>query len=303
MEAKYSIKVISNSCGVLPHTLRVWEQRYGVFNPERSDGGQRLYSDEDLKKAKLLSYLIGKGHTISKLAGFSLDQLEGLTEVFSDQRLESQNLQIGEHLNKSLLKHLKKFELKEVTQELQFIRMTKSAKDFIFQVVLPVMREIGFMVAKGDLSVTQEHIISTLVREQISQIHLPNIGSREREMAFATPEGNLHELSILIGEVLSRCNRVPTRYLGPAHPADCLAMALNAMKSPYLVLGTVSSDLWNYDKQILPFLKTLDNHLNYPLSVYLGGGKEMEFPVYKNIKSVIPLATFEDFDVILEKEI
>lgn len=303
MDTKYSIKVISDICGVLPHTLRVWEQRYGVFRPERYDGGQRLYSDEDLKKAKLLSYLIGKGHTISKLAVHSVEELEGLSESFTESNAELQNLQVGIELNKSLLKHLKKFELKEVTQELQFIRMTKSAKDFIFQVVLPVMREIGFMVAKGDLSVTQEHIISTLVREQISQIHLPNIGSREREMAFATPEGNLHELSILIGEVLSRCNRVPTRYLGPAHPADCLAVALNAIKSPYLVLGTVSSDLWDYDKQILPFLKTLDNHLNYSLSVYLGGGKEIEFPVYKNIKSVTPLGTFEDFDAILEKEI
>ncbi len=303
MVGKYSIKVISNSCGVLPHTLRVWEQRYGVFVPDRSEGGQRLYSDEDLHKAKLLAYLIDKGHTISKLAGFSVDELEKMRELFSKSQSAHMNERVGEQLTQKLLKHLKKFELKDVTNELQYIRLNKSAKDFIFKVVLPVMREIGLMVAKGELSVTQEHIISTLVREQISQINLPNIGTKSKEMAFATPEGNLHELSILIGEVLSRCNRVPTRYLGPAHPADCLAQALNAMKTPNLVLGTVSSDLWDYNTQMIPFLKELDHHLEYSLNVYLGGGLEIDFPKFKNLKEVMPLSTFEEFDSILEREI
>jgi len=301
VDGKYSIKVISNSCGVLPHTLRVWEQRYGVFNPERSSGGQRIYGDEDLKKAKLLAYLIGKGHTISKLAGYSVPELEEMSEVFQADPQVSTSATENEKLTRSLLSHLKNFELREVTEELQFIRMSMSAKEFLFKIVLPIMREIGLMVAHGDLSVTQEHIVSTLVREQLSQINLPNIGRKDFEMALATPEGNIHELSILIGEILCRSNRVPTRYLGPAHPAECLAEALNAMKTSHLVLGVVSSDSWNYDEQIIPYLKELDLSLKYKITIYLGGGLELDFPKYTHIKKIELLPTFEDFDSLLNK--
>jgi DNA-binding transcriptional MerR regulator len=299
MEAKYTIKVISDSCGILPHTLRVWEQRYGVFDPERSDGGQRLYRDEDLKKAKLLAYLIGQGHTISKLAGYSVTELEEMKEVFKGDRPEAQKSEKGRHYTRSLIAHVNKYNLRGMTEELQFMRLSMSAKDFIFKVVLPFLREIGLLVAQGELTVTQEHIVSTLLRDQLSQINLPNIGIKSKEMAFATPEGNQHELSIVIGEILCRSCRVPTRYLGPAHPADCLAEAMNAMKSPSLVLGVVTSDSWDYDKEIEPFLLELDSKLKYSLDIYLGGGLEKSFPKFKKINKVHLLATFEELESLL----
>ncbi|MCB0356784.1 MAG: MerR family transcriptional regulator, partial [Bdellovibrionales bacterium] len=47
-----TIKAISNACGVLPQTIRTWEKRYQVFNPARTEGGQRVYGEEDLIRAK-----------------------------------------------------------------------------------------------------------------------------------------------------------------------------------------------------------------------------------------------------------
>ncbi|MCO4794861.1 MAG: MerR family transcriptional regulator [Bacteriovoracaceae bacterium] len=295
MEGKYSIKVISQSCGILPHTLRVWEQRYSVFSPDRSEGGQRLYSEQDLIKAKLISKLIDHGHTISNLAKLEVSELEKIYSQFESATGETdpnKNIKV----TKSLLKFLVNYDLKNIAEELQHARLNLSAKEFIFQIALPTIREVGNLVARGKYSVTQEHIISTVIRDQLSQIVMPNIGDETKEVALATPEGNLHELSIILGEILCRSCRVPTRYLGAAHPAECLGEALSAMKTPNLILGVVSSDSWDYDKKIIPYLEKLDKHLKSPLVVLLGGGRKMEFPQFKNISEVIVLNDFESLN-------
>lgn len=297
MEKKFGIKVISNSCGILPHTLRVWEQRYQIFNPERSDGGQRLYSEDDLKKAKLLAILTEDGHTISSLARYTLEELEQMTGIIPPERKKTSKL-----INtKPVFQYVANYNIDKLAAELKHLRMSVGAKDFIFSVVLPIIRDMGLLVAKGKYTVTQEHIISTIIREQLSQIYLPNLGKANREMALATPEGNLHELAIIIADILCRANRITTRYLGAAHPAECLGQALNALKTPYLVLGAISSDQWSYQQNIIPYLKKIDKYLDKDLTVILGGGSDINFPEFQHIKKIITTFTLEEFDRFLEE--
>lgn len=186
-----------------------------------------------------------------------------------------------------------------IINELQRMRINKGAKQFIFDVVLPTMQEVGRLVAKGKYTVTQEHIISLLIRDQVSQISLPRSGNKTHEMILATPEKNLHELSILFADIICKSNNISTRYLGAAHPANCLALAVNALKSPYLILGVVSSDHWNYEQNIVEYLKTIDQLLEYKITVILGGGFELDLPKFKKIEKVIFMETFEDFDIYL----
>jgi MerR family transcriptional regulator, light-induced transcriptional regulator len=301
MEKKYAIKVISSSCGIMPHTLRIWEKRYQVFEPERSDGGQRLYSEEDLKKAKLLAKLIEHGHSISSIANFTLEELEFMVSSFTEQARE--NKQHASSINsKKLIEHIHQYEIEKASEELQHLRMSVGAKEFIFEVIIPTVQKIGVMVTKGEYSVTQEHIFSTIIRDQLGQIFLPNLGNGHDKVCLATPEGNLHELAIIIADILCRANRVSTHYLGAAHPADCLAEAMNLLNCKYLVLGVLSSDQWDYQKQIIKYLKKTDSKLKNPVTVLLGGGYSLEFPKYKMIKEIIILESFEKFDqILLEK--
>ena len=78
MKKTFGINVISSVSGILPHTIRTWEHRYKIFSPARSGGGQRLYDEDDLVKAKLIVKLIDQGHTISSLASHSLNDLKKL---------------------------------------------------------------------------------------------------------------------------------------------------------------------------------------------------------------------------------
>jgi len=295
MNKKFNISVISKACGILPHTLRAWENRYNMFSPGRDENGKRVYSEQDLKKAVCLATLVDDGHSISSLAGYTIAELEKLSKSLDDQKALGPK-KITDVGSKNLLKYLEAYQLDKVAGELQHLRQSQSAKDFILKTILPTMRDIGTFVANGKYTVTQEHIMSTIVRDQLSQISIPNFDEKTTQLAIATPEGNLHELAIIIANILCRSHKMTTRYLGAAHPAECLSEAINILKTPVLVLGTVTSDSWNYSQEMIPYLKKLDEKLEIEIDVILGGGFALDFPTFNNIRNVIPMSTFEDFD-------
>jgi len=301
VEKKLTIKVISNVCGVLPHTIRTWERRYQTFAPERSASGQRLYSEHDLARAKLIVLLIENGHSISQISDYTLEDLQ---ETISDlvEEVDEEKFHVSRATKKLFVK-LKGYEVDQVAREMEHLRLSISAKDFIFHIVLPVMREVGLYVAKGDYSVTQEHIMSTIVRAQLGLLNLPNLGDGQRSVILATPDGNLHELSILIADILCRVNRVSTTYLGASHPASCLAEAANALSAYRIVLGVVSSDKWDYEKEMVKYLLELDNSLTKEVEIILGGARDLAFPKFKNIVHLHVISSFEDFDKKLSMEL
>ena len=298
MKKEFSINVISNACGVKPHTIRTWEKRYQVFTPERSEGGQRLYCEVDLTKAKLIVSLIEQGHTISSLARHSLQELRSLLVVKNGDVSESDRMFTSLE-TKKLVQHLENFNIDLVASGMQHLRLSLGVKEFIFKIVLPVIHEIEKLALKGIYSVTQEHIISTIVRDQLGQINLANEGPNHDRFALATPEGNLHELPIMIAEIICNANRFSTNFLGASHPAECLSEAVNALKCKTIVIGVISSAQWNYEKNIVPYLESMDKYLKNSVKVILGGGREVDFPEFKNIENVMVVKSLEDFDKML----
>ena len=298
MENKFSINVMSTATGVMPHTIRTWEKRYQVFTPGRSEGGQRLYSETDLDKAKLIVALIDQGHTISSLAKYSLKNLRSLLGHNNREDSESEKFFTSVEIKK-LLKHLEKFDIDLVASGMQHLRLSIGVKEFIFKIVLPVMHEIEKLALKGLYSISQEHIITTIVSDQLHQINLANEGPNCNRFALATPVGNLHDLPIMIAEIICHANRVPTNYLGASHPADCLGEAVNALKCKTIVMGVISSVEWDYEKDIVKYLQSIDKYLNNTVEIILGGGYKIDFPDFENIGNIKFISSFEDFDKML----
>ncbi len=300
MKKEFSINVISTACGVMPHTIRMWEKRYQIFTPKRSEGGQRLYSEVDLDKAKIIVSLKEQGHTISSLARHSLQDLRSLLEV--NNRADSESEKMFTSIEtKKLLKHLENFDIDLVVSGMQHLRLSMGVKEFIFKIVLPVMHEIEKLSLKGTYSITQEHIISTIVRDQLNQINLANEGPNTKRFALATPDGNLHELPIMIAEIICHANRVSTNYLGASHPAECLGEAVNAIKCKTIVMGVISSAQWNYEKNIVKYLESIDKCLRNKVEIILGGGYKIDLPNFKNIENVKFVSSFEDLDKMLKE--
>ncbi len=97
-ESNYRIGAVSRLTGIPPDTLRVWERRYDLVAPMRSEGGGRLYSQEDVTRLSIIKRLADSGHAIGTIAELLLDQLhERLAETrFTDRGLPaSQSLRLA----------------------------------------------------------------------------------------------------------------------------------------------------------------------------------------------------------------
>ncbi|WP_080970927.1 MerR family transcriptional regulator [Burkholderia cepacia] len=73
-------------------TLRIWERRYGVVAPPKTPSGQRMYSDGDVQRIRLLKTLVGQGHSISSIASLRQEELEALSLASSHSQTLSDSL-------------------------------------------------------------------------------------------------------------------------------------------------------------------------------------------------------------------
>jgi MerR family transcriptional regulator, light-induced transcriptional regulator len=76
--SRYRIGAVSRLADIPVATLRVWERRYGAFQPAKSEGQHRLYSEADLIKARLLRQLTGAGHGIGTIAHLPAQRLQDM---------------------------------------------------------------------------------------------------------------------------------------------------------------------------------------------------------------------------------
>lgn len=76
--ARYRSGVAARLAGLPVETLRVWERRYGISDTGRSAHGQRLYSDAQVRRLRLMKQLVDQGHPIGVLAPLPIDQLRAM---------------------------------------------------------------------------------------------------------------------------------------------------------------------------------------------------------------------------------
>jgi len=74
--AEYNIGAVARLTGISTHNLRAWEKRHQLHPGERSDGGRRVYNEADVERLRLIKQCTDLGHSISKLAGLSVDELK-----------------------------------------------------------------------------------------------------------------------------------------------------------------------------------------------------------------------------------
>jgi DNA-binding transcriptional MerR regulator len=84
MDSQYAIKDLELLSGVKAHTLRIWEQRYGILKPHRTDTNVRYYSSEDLKKILNVSLLNSNGYKISKIAQLENNEIINQAQLILD---------------------------------------------------------------------------------------------------------------------------------------------------------------------------------------------------------------------------
>lgn len=295
----YSVKTICQLTGLNEHTLRAWERRYQVVTPERMDNGRRLYSLDDLEKLKLITLLVRKGFLIGNIAQGSIDELSNL--VNDAQAIPSEEtLSLGgaTHYLEKLKSHLKGYDLLAVHTLLQRARAEHGIKTFLLDIVLPLMKELGEGVNRGDFGIGQEHAFTSIVRSELTQLlyfftqsHSQNSrGEREAAKIFAigTNEGNLHEFGALLAAVICAFHGFPVYYFGANIPAVPFAEAAKAVGANCILLGLPSMTIM--PAQVIDlYVKQLKSEMATMCQLWVGGQVTESIVHDKSIRNISSL--------------
>ena len=235
---KYSIRDLEMLSGVKAHTLRIWEKRYGIVKPKRSNTNIRHYNGDDLREILNISLLNKNGFKISAIAGMSLAERDEHLSTITLLREGSD----GSH--ESLLLSLIELDEARFNQVFMSIIIRLGFEKAFTQVIFPFFEKIGLMWQFGSINAAQEHFFSNMVRQKIfaatDALMIPDKAGREKVLLFL-PENEMHEIGLLFYNYAFRARGFRTVYLGQSVPLADLTGLAQSTQPDIVVTGMTSS--------------------------------------------------------------
>ncbi len=248
---RYSIKDLEKLSNIKAHTLRVWEQRYGIIQPKRTPTNIRYYDDSDLRLILNISFLNRNGHKISHIAEMSADEINDLVVNISDSNLEFPN-QVNALVITMVDLNEERFEKIISTNTLQF-----GFEKTMLNIVYPFLHRIGILWQTGSVNPAHEHFITNLIRQKLivaidGQISPQNPFAKK--YALFLPEGELHELSLLFAAYVVKSRHNKVIYLGQSLPLRDMEIIVD-LYNPDYVMSIITSfpakeDIVNYVREL-----------------------------------------------------
>jgi len=232
----YSIKDLEYLSGIKAHTIRIWEKRYHLLDPNRTDTNIRSYSDDDVRRILNVAMLIKNGYKISNVAAFDEAKLQ--SEVIRLNR----NLSDPEKNIDQLLFHTVNIDtfgfehlLEKIISELGFSKT-------ILQVIFPFFERIGILWQAGSIFAAHEHFVSNLVRNRlIRETGKFESSENAKSILFFLRENEYHELGLLYSNYLASNAGLHCVYLGQNLPFDDLANLLNNSEFDFVCTSFISA--------------------------------------------------------------
>lgn len=219
IKTQFSIKDLENLSGVKAHTIRIWEKRYDLFTPERSETNIRKYNLEGLKKLLNVTQLYNQGHKISKIASLSDTDINKLSKETNTSSLDTYLINNFKTAMFSFDGALFEKTYAEMEQQYGF-------KQAFVEVLSPLMMDLGNLWVMGTIDPIHERYISELVRKKtIIEIEksLKSFDKKsDKVIALFLPHDEIHELGLLYAQYLLIDTGFQTLYLGSSIPLDDL---------------------------------------------------------------------------------
>jgi DNA-binding transcriptional MerR regulator len=263
----YSIKDLENLTGIKAHTIRMWEQRYELIKPDRTDSNIRLYGADELKFMLNIALLNNNGYKISKIAQMSSNEVnEKVLETI--QKNTSYEDQINALIVSMIDMEEDQFESIMSSNILQY-----GFEKTMTSVIYPMLNRIGTLWTAESINPAQEHFISNLIRQKIivaiDGYFEPNRVNPKKFMLFL-PDGELHEISLLFSYYLIKSRGNKVIYLGQSIPLKDVVAAYELHKPEYLFSIITSSPS---PDQVQNYVNMLGN--SFPASQILLSGYQV----------------------------
>jgi len=251
----YSISDLAELTGVKTHTLRIWEKRYGLLRPQRTDTNIRFYDDDDLNMLKLVQKLNNNGVRISRIAEMSVEEME-----YECKRI---SVLLQDHEEK-LKRGLVEFDISLMDEVMDSSIEEHGFEATLMNLVLPFLDQLEIMWLSGKIEEANEACFRELIRRKtIREIEtLPHNSSGPKVMMFL-PQGNQQELSHLFMHYFLRKQGICVTDMGCDLNLDCAVSALRKCTSECLLVVNADPVHWQFGS----FIKELSKQTTMPIII------------------------------------
>ncbi len=239
---RHPIRVVAQRTGLSTPVLRAWERRYGAVSPGRSEGGQRLYSDADIRRLQLLATAVDGGRSIGLVADLPMEELEALI----DADRESSGRASGDAVSRDVDRVGVALDLVEQMRngELEAWLMRAAVElrphEVVEGLMVPLLEEVGRSWQSGRLGPSTEHVASVTIRRFLEWLSATSRAEPEAPVVVTgTPAGQRHEFGALLAGVVAAYAGWRVRFLGPDLPASEIVRAALKLEASMVALSAV----------------------------------------------------------------
>jgi MerR family transcriptional regulator, light-induced transcriptional regulator len=230
----YSIKDLEHLSGIKAHTIRIWEKRFALLDPNRTDTNIRSYSDHDVRRILNVAMLVKNGYKISSVA------------AFDEAKLQAEVIRINRNANDpdkdidQLLFHTVNLDTFGFEAMIDKIIGEFGFSKTIQQVIFPFFERIGILWQTGSIFTAHEHFVSNLIRNRLI-CEAAKFGSSQvsKSALFFLRENEWHELGLLYFNFLAAQAGLRCVYLGQSLPFEDLSNLLTANKYDFVCTSFV----------------------------------------------------------------
>ena len=234
VKSSFSIKDLEHISGIKAHTIRIWEKRYKLLSPERTNTNIRKYSLDSLRKLLNITLLYKNGFKISKIANL---EPKNIPLFVREIALENNSESISINAFKLAMVN---FDVAMFDGKYKFLVQNNSFEFVFFKVFVPLMIELGILWQTGAICPSHEHFITSLLKQKIhvqtEKIQNKNAnGDSFPKFAIFLPDNEIHEISILFLNYLILSKGHQTIFLGQSIPIKSLKTLLLQTDSLHFV--------------------------------------------------------------------
>ena len=302
-----SVAAVCRELGINEHRLRTWERRYNAVNPQRTASGRRVYTQDQLARLRLLKGLADLGDSIGRIAGLGDQELASrlaakLRSVSSASQANGGEAEGLAAERAALVGLLNEYRLQEVSRQLSEAANRMNAREFVLHFAAPLVRQIGFEVIEGKLTMAHEHAFSALLHARLSalkerlQTQRGTFDSRGVHFVATTLEGDWHELGLKMGGVLIAAHGFRLTYFGVNLPSQTIAEASQAVNATHVLVAISGAASHSGPNGMFERLAELGGHLHNVAELWVGGPATRDAADKIQDMSATHLSTFELLD-------
>ncbi|WP_395049204.1 MerR family transcriptional regulator [Flavobacterium sp.] len=252
VKSVFSIKDLENLSGIKAHTIRIWEKRYNILEPMRTNTNIRTYDLSNLQKLLNVTLLNSYGYKISRIAELNTDKISLLVrEIISDK--SSKN-----HALNAFKVAMINFDQALFFNTYNNLLSEKTFREVFFEIIIPLMNEIGLLWQSNTISPAQEHFISYLIKQKLlintEKVQILEPTRNDKIFVLYLPENEIHELGLMYLNYEILLNGYKTIYLGESVPIESLKDMKNYFDNivyiSYLTVQPTKDAINDYVKEI-----------------------------------------------------